>query len=211
LIAATSPRLFRQPPNFEHVGLTEALELCLLLADKEPQRFGRAAVRWHGRFCREANVDLEEAQAVLAALGFLAGERKRTLPSRLPSFSAVEGWSVPAWHLQRGRERRRNYAEPLRSGRRRYRMHAVVARSTLHDFEKARSFLKEEGIPRISQAPGFVSAQWVRLDDTTGTSMLTFESEEAANKAAEMLKANPPGGDAITINSIEIGEVVERV
>ena len=27
--------------------------------------------------------------------------------------------------------------------------------------------------------------------------MLTFESEEAANKAAEMLKANPPGGDAI--------------
>jgi hypothetical protein len=51
-------------------------------------------------------------------------------------------------------------------GLRRYRMHAVVARSTLHDFEKARSFLKEEGIPRISQAPGFVSAQWVRLDDT---------------------------------------------
>jgi hypothetical protein len=35
--------------------------------------------------------------------------------------------------------------------------------------------------------------------------------EEAANKAAAMLKANPPGGDAITINSIEIGEVVERV
>ena len=90
-------------------------------------------------------------------------------------------------------------------------MHAVVARSTLHDFERARSLLKEEGIPRISQAPGFVSAQWVRLDDTTGTSMLTFESEEAANKAAEMLKANPPGGDAITIDSIEIGEVVERV
>jgi hypothetical protein len=61
----------------EHVGLAEALELCLLLADKAPQRFGRAAVRWHGRFCREAQVDLEEAQAVLAALALLAGERKR--------------------------------------------------------------------------------------------------------------------------------------
>jgi hypothetical protein len=90
-------------------------------------------------------------------------------------------------------------------------MHAVVARSTLHDVEKATSFLREEGIPRISQAPGFVSAQWVRLDESTGTSMLTFESEEAATKAAEMLKANPPGGDAITIDSIEVGEVVERV
>jgi hypothetical protein len=50
----------------------------------------------------------------------------------------------------------------------------------------------------------------VRLDENTGTSMLTFESEESAQAAAEMLRANPPGGDAITINSVEIGEVVER-
>ena len=90
-------------------------------------------------------------------------------------------------------------------------MHALVVRSTLHDFEQARKFLREEGIPRISQAPGFLGAQWVRLDENTGTSMLTFETEEAAQAAAEQLRANPPGGDAITINSIEIGEVVERV
>jgi hypothetical protein len=89
-------------------------------------------------------------------------------------------------------------------------MHAVVVRSTLHDFEEARKVLREQGIPRISQAPGFVSAQWVRLDESTGTSMLTFESEQAAQAAAEMLRANPPGGDAITIDNIEIGEVVER-
>jgi hypothetical protein len=89
-------------------------------------------------------------------------------------------------------------------------MHAVVVRSTLHDFERARKILKEEGVPRISQAPGFVAAQWVRLDERTGTSMLTFESEDAARAAAEMLKTNPPGGDAITINTVEIGEVVER-
>ncbi len=41
--------------------------------------------------------------------------------------------------------------------------------------------------------------------------MLTYETEEAARAAAEQLRANPPGGDAITIDSIEIGEVVERV
>ncbi len=90
-------------------------------------------------------------------------------------------------------------------------MHAVVARSTIHDFEQGRKFLKEEGAPRISQAPGFVAAQWVKLDENTGTSMLTFESEEAAQAAAEQLRTNPPGGDAITINTIEVGEVVERV
>jgi hypothetical protein len=90
-------------------------------------------------------------------------------------------------------------------------MHAVVVRSTLHDVERARKILKDEGAPRISQAPGFVSAQWVMLDENTGTSMLTFESEETARGAAEMLRANPPGGDAITINTVELGEVVERV
>jgi hypothetical protein len=89
-------------------------------------------------------------------------------------------------------------------------MHAVVTRSTIHDIERARRFLKEEGVPRLSQAPGFVSAQFVRLDESTGTAMLTFESEEAAQAAVEQLKSNPPAGDAVTIKSIEIGEVVER-
>jgi hypothetical protein len=89
-------------------------------------------------------------------------------------------------------------------------MHAVVTRSTIHDMEQARTFLREEGVPRISQAPGFVAAQFVRLDESTGTAMLTFESEEAAQAAAEQLKTNPPAGSAVTINSIEIGEVVER-
>jgi len=90
-------------------------------------------------------------------------------------------------------------------------MYAVVARSTIHDFEQGRKFLKEEGAPRISQAPGFVAAQWVRLDENTGTSMLTFESEEAAQAAAEQLRTNPPAASFVTINSIEVGEVVERV
>jgi hypothetical protein len=36
--------------ELEHVGLAEALELCLLLREKEPARYTRAALRWHGRF-----------------------------------------------------------------------------------------------------------------------------------------------------------------
>ena len=90
-------------------------------------------------------------------------------------------------------------------------MHTVVVRSTIHDYEKATTFLREQGIPRMRQAPGFVAAQWVRLGENAGTSMLTFETEEAARAAAEQLRANPPGGDAITIDTIEVGEVVERV
>jgi hypothetical protein len=89
-------------------------------------------------------------------------------------------------------------------------MHAVVVRSTLHDVEQGRSFLRQEGIPRVRQAPGFVTAHWVRLGEDSGTSMIIFESEEAAQAAAEQLRTNPPPESAVTINSIEIGEVVEQ-
>ena len=62
--------------DLEHVGLADALELLLLIHDSEPSRFERAALRWHGRYCREVtDVDLVEAQAVLACLTSLRGRR----------------------------------------------------------------------------------------------------------------------------------------
>jgi hypothetical protein len=87
-------------------------------------------------------------------------------------------------------------------------MHAVITKATIHDIDRAKKILKEEGIPRMSQAPGFVAGHWVRLDESTGTGMIIFESEEAAQGAAERIRTNAPAGDAVTINSIEIGEVV---
>jgi hypothetical protein len=90
-------------------------------------------------------------------------------------------------------------------------MHAVVVRSTVHDVEQGRKFLREQAIPRLSQAPGFVGAQWVRLEGGSGTGMMTFESEEQARAAVEQLQANPPPESAVTINTVEVGEVVERV
>jgi hypothetical protein len=51
-------------------------ELCLLRCDREPERFSRAAVRWHGRYCKEVDAGLEEALAVLAALGALRSPRR---------------------------------------------------------------------------------------------------------------------------------------
>ena len=87
-------------------------------------------------------------------------------------------------------------------------MHAVVARSTIQDFDQARKFLREEGIPRLSQMPGFVGGHWVRLDENTGASMIIFETEEAARAAKERFEANPP--PSVTPVSLEIGEVQEH-
>jgi len=62
--------------DLEHIGLADALELLLLMLEAEPARFERAALRWHGRYCREvSDVDLTEAQAVLACLAALRGSR----------------------------------------------------------------------------------------------------------------------------------------
>jgi hypothetical protein len=55
--------------ELEHVGLTEALELTLLLADGEDARYERAALRWHARFVYETkSIDIRESVAVLGLL-----------------------------------------------------------------------------------------------------------------------------------------------
>jgi hypothetical protein len=49
--------------ELQFVGLAEALELTLLLADRKPEKFGRAAARWHVRFLQEVpNVDLRDVR-----------------------------------------------------------------------------------------------------------------------------------------------------
>jgi hypothetical protein len=56
------------------INLSDSLRLCLLLRGTD--LFERAALRWHGRYCREVvAVDLDEAQAVLACLAALRGPR----------------------------------------------------------------------------------------------------------------------------------------
>jgi hypothetical protein len=90
-------------------------------------------------------------------------------------------------------------------------MHAMVVRGTVHDADKANAHLREQAIPALRQAPGFVSGQWVRVGGREGNAIITFETEEGAKAGAEQLRANPPPGEALTINSVEIGEVVERI
>jgi hypothetical protein len=81
--------------ELEHVGLSEALELCLLIRDEAPERYPRAALRWHGRLCREVNLSLEEAQAVLAALVLMAGERKGNAAFALADLLSRRGLERP--------------------------------------------------------------------------------------------------------------------
>jgi hypothetical protein len=62
--------------ELQFVGLAEALELTLLLAGGEQERYERAAGRWHARFLQEVpNVGIRESQAVLALLAAIPVNR----------------------------------------------------------------------------------------------------------------------------------------
>ena len=62
--------------ELQFVGLAEALELTLLLADGEDEKYERAALRWHARFAYETKkVDIRESVAVLALLTAIPANR----------------------------------------------------------------------------------------------------------------------------------------
>jgi hypothetical protein len=87
-------------------------------------------------------------------------------------------------------------------------MHAVVVSVTINDADAATEHLRNEVAPGVKQAPGLVNAYWVRIDDK-GRSMGLFESEDAARSVADRI----PGmlTDAVTLESVDVGEVIESV
>ena len=88
-------------------------------------------------------------------------------------------------------------------------MHAVVVNVNITDFERARQGLHEQTVPAVSEAPGFVAGYWTRSEDNRGSGMAVFESEDAARAVAERLQSEgPPDPDAVTIESVEVREVV---
>ena len=91
-------------------------------------------------------------------------------------------------------------------------MHAVVVSVTINDGEAATKMLREQVVPQVKHAPGVVNAYWARGDEGRGGSMIVCESEEAARGVAEQIQSGPPAAsDAVTIESVEVREVVEHI
>jgi hypothetical protein len=84
-------------------------------------------------------------------------------------------------------------------------MHAVVVKITIQDQASAEETLKNQVVPRVSQAPGFVAGYWTRKDNT-GLSMIFFDSEDAAQAVSEQVPSMVPEG--VTLEGVEVREVV---
>ena len=88
-------------------------------------------------------------------------------------------------------------------------MHAVVVKVSIQDFETARKGLKENVVPAVRQAPGFVAGYWTRSEDgTNGIGMILFDSQESANAAKVPIQAGAT--DGVTVDNVEVREVVEH-
>ncbi len=83
-------------------------------------------------------------------------------------------------------------------------MHAVVVNVTINDREAGERALREQLVPGVSRAPGFVTGYWT-LKDNTGLTMIIFESEDAANAMSEQARSIVP--DAMTLKDVEVREV----
>ena len=84
-------------------------------------------------------------------------------------------------------------------------MHAVVVRVSIKDPDGATTELKEDVVPRVSQAPGFVAGYWTRKEQA-GLSMIVFESEDAAKAASDQIPSGLP--DSVELQDVEVREVV---
>jgi hypothetical protein len=84
-------------------------------------------------------------------------------------------------------------------------VHAVVVSVSISDQEVAERHLRDQVVPGVSQAPGFVAGYWTRKDDS-GLAMAVFESEDAAKAMSERVPSLAP--DEVTVENVEVREVV---
>jgi hypothetical protein len=87
-------------------------------------------------------------------------------------------------------------------------MHAVVVKVSIQDDETSLKYLRENIVPGVSQAPGFVAGYWVRLEGgDEGNSVVVFESEDAARAAAAQIRQSVSSNPGVTLKDVSVGEV----
>jgi hypothetical protein len=90
-------------------------------------------------------------------------------------------------------------------------MHALVTRVTIHDADRTREVLTSQVVPQASGAPGFKTGYWTWHTDggeLNGLAMMIFDSEENARAVGDRISAVADASDDVTLDSVEVREVV---
>jgi hypothetical protein len=89
-------------------------------------------------------------------------------------------------------------------------MHAVVVNVTIApgQVEASRKGVREQVIPRVSKAPGFVKGYWTAAADAAqGMSFVLFHTAQDAANAVNMIRTAPPP-PGVTLNAVDVREVI---
>jgi hypothetical protein len=89
-------------------------------------------------------------------------------------------------------------------------MFAVVVhvRIASGQVDASREALKNQIIPRVRQAPGFVKGYWTAsADGASGDSMAVFKTKQDAEQMVAMVRNQPPP-PGVTIERVEVREVI---
>jgi hypothetical protein len=91
-------------------------------------------------------------------------------------------------------------------------MHGVIVQVKIDTSREddARKMLQEVVVPRAKALAGFTGGNWLRsLEGDRGTSVLLFESADAATAAAEEIRTTgPPPGAPVTMEAVDAYEVL---
>lgn len=90
-------------------------------------------------------------------------------------------------------------------------MHAVIVNVAIAEgqFDGSRKALRENVVPQVSKAPGFVKGYWTAAPDRrSGTSIVIFKTESDANNAATNARSQPTPAPGVTLGTVEVREVV---
>ena len=86
-------------------------------------------------------------------------------------------------------------------------MYAVVATLTFSGRSAAEADLSEI-VSRVSGMPGFIGGYWIALGADRGISVITFDSQAAAQALATFAEGAPYA--SVTPEAIQVGEVLAR-
>jgi hypothetical protein len=92
-------------------------------------------------------------------------------------------------------------------------VHAVVVQVSIGAGrgEEATNMLREEVVPGAREQPGFVSGTWIRHSSgERGMGIVLFESQEAAEATAQVIRSQPAEGLPVTRESVEVYEVLAQ-
>jgi hypothetical protein len=88
-------------------------------------------------------------------------------------------------------------------------MHALITRVTIHDVARTREMLNSQVVPGVSGAPGFQAGYWTWSEDGgNGVAMMIFDSAENARSAGDRVRSAADSSDDVTLDELEVREVV---